>query len=29
MGPCKRKEQFPAGHLLSVRTNDLGIEVLW
>ena len=28
MGPGKRKEQFP-GHPLSVRTNDLGIEVLW
>ena len=28
MGPGKRKEQFP-GHPLSLRTNDLGIEVLW
>ena len=28
MGPGERKEQFP-GHPLSVRTNDLGIEVLW
>ena len=28
MGPRKQKEQF-LGHPLSVRTNDLGIEVLW
>ena len=28
LGSGKRKEPFP-GHPLSVRTNDLGIEVLW
>ena len=28
MSPWKRKEHFP-GHPLNVRTNDLGIEVLW